>query len=190
MPDSIRVTIPAAYDISSTITAADSQTWNFKGNSLYQFEDVDNTNAQLWSKLTDLYSTYTIIGSKCEITIINDSGDVYRVDMYPSTSGTAAAEDDRMIQRYAAPTQLLAPNTGGKSQAKLRSYVTTKSIFGCSDPLDDPDYSHTTAGDPAQLFKWVLIATKMDGTNMAAGDIKFIVKMKYFCVFTEPTNIS
>lgn len=166
--DRFKVKLKYSLLISGNTDASGDYTYVFSGNSAYD-PDVSGVGFQPtgWDQYSALYRFYYVSGSKLRFQVINQSTtDVIKVGCFPATqqlsSGDLATMDpaEWPYSRWA----LLGPTSSSRSVKDIKSYMSTKKVYGYRTSTN-PNFISAISANPTNQWYWNIWVTTLVGTS-------------------------
>lgn len=168
----------------------------YRGNSLFD-PDLTGTGGQPmgFDQWANFYSSYTVLGSKIEVTTMNSDGTANvpncRFGITPTLFSTAfgAAEQERAEELPYAIARSNVMGAQGIGQGYAKSYMSTAKIWGVvrSSVQIEDGYSALTSANPTDQWYWHVWNYV---PSAATQNLQVIVKITYFAVFEARTQLT
>lgn len=189
LPDRLYVKLRYRENLAFTQTLGSLADNVYRGNSLND-PDLTGTGGQPigFDQWAAFYSSYTVLGSKIEVTAMNsDSTSVIpntRFGITPTLFSTqfGTTDQERAEELPYAIARSNQMGAAGVGQGYLKQYMSTAKIWGVVRPsiqIED-GYSALTNASPTDQWFWH-VWNYVPSANTQS--LQMIVKITYFCVF-------
>jgi len=161
----------------------------FLANSLYD-PNVTGTGHQPYGfdTMTTLYDHYTVIGSKCIVTVANGlSIPVYTACLLRDNDGSLSGADLNVLREQPGGSfRLLTAAAGASSRTTFTKRFSAKKFFGRGKGfLNDPEMKGTATTNPAEGAYFHCLIIPQNGTD-DPGTVYLQIQIDYVAVWTEP----
>lgn len=139
----------------------------------------------------NFYSNCFVIGSKCNIKVINGATQMAQVCLYPnrnSTSVNTGSGDLREIPYGRTKSTGIYSASAQNMPVHLSNYFTTAKIHGVSksEIKDNYNYANEIAADPINQWFWIL---DLVWASSVTTSYVFDVDITYYCIFKRRVNV-
>lgn len=145
-----------------------TQSYVFRGNSIFD-PDYTGTGQQPtgYDQLATLYTRYRVHGSKMKAEFVTVSSTVPTQYVIVPTSNPLVYATP-VMSRLPYARRRIAATSAGQPLSTLKTYMSTKKIFGLKTLGAETDYSAATGSNPAFDWYWHVSADSIDGASSIA----------------------
>lgn len=183
-PDAMRVTLRYSENIALTFTAGSAQTYEFRGNSLFD-PNSTGTGAQPanYDDFIAHYNRYRVVGSRCRVIPANpgNNGTPHSVVLYPyNTTAASTTIEDSVAQPYSGLI-----NCTTYQPCIISLSMSTAKILGRTqaEVIGSDNCQAVYNANPADVWYWKLVAQPTDRST--AVTLNFLFVIDYDAVFFD-----
>lgn len=185
VPDQYMCKLKYNQRVVLTCTTGTMGTNVFRGNSLYD-PDLTGIGQQPngYDQLSGLYQKVRVTGSKVKVRNISQGStnatsqyDLVLVPLVEAPSWSTI--EDAISTPYSRSIMVGNSNTEPKV---ISNFISTKKIFG-EKVVDDDDFAHDSASNPADQFYWYLSGQAIDRSSTVSVICE--VSITYYCTFFQ-----
>lgn len=161
----------------------------FSANGLYDPNITGIGHQPLgFDQIMEFYNHYTVIGSKCTITCLNnDTTYMQYVGIRKASSPTTITSVTDTVENGNVNFAVVAPaGTGSNASTTLSMNMSPGAYLSKSSVLSEDDLRGNASNNPAEQCYFHVFAAPTAAVD--SGSVSMIVTIEYIAVFTEPKN--